>query len=252
MSKHSYSRLILLSTLLIGATGACAHDDPPSPGADVASGVDVQAEEDAGAIGETASGEAEPLDPLEEALRAPSTSDVVPQPEQAASAPSTHPGKLERIERRMRLSRSKAAKEREKERGATVKADGLLRIESESYGTPGLVLVRAMEGAQTLGYTILTVDDRDMYFIAIKKASFLQTFIGSQRGACKIAVGTQKSAEGEFTRVTLKARPQTSTLEKQCGKDLEKILRYARGEISNKHKKRRGRVTPKWKRSDGP
>ena len=109
-----------------------------------------------------------------------------------------------------------------------------------------------MEGAQTLGYTILTIDNRDMYFIALKKASFLQTFIGSQRGTCKIAVGTQKGAEGEFTKVTLRGRPQNSTLEKQCHKDLEKILRYARGEISDKHKKRRGRVRPRWKGSDAP
>ncbi len=249
MSTRSYYRWILLSTLLLGATGACAHDGPPSPGA---SGVDVNAGKDADATGESASGETGPVDYLEEALRAPSPSEVEPELEQAVSAPSTHPGKLERIERRMRQARSKATKERGGENGATVKADGLLRIQSESYGTPGLVLVRAMEGAQTLGYTILTLDERDMYFIALKKASFLQTFIGSQRGACKIAVGTQKSAEGEFTRVTLKARPQTSTLEKQCSKDLEKILRYARGEISDKHKKRRRRVSPKWRRSDAP
>ena len=252
MSRHPCDRLILLSILLLGATGACTHDDPPSPGAGVASVLDAKAGGDADAIDEAASGKDEPADPLEEALRAPSPSEADPQPEQAVSAPSTHPGKLERIERRARRSRNKATKERETESGATVKGDGLLRIESESYGTPGLVLIRAMEGAQTLGYTILTVDERDMYFIALKKASFLQTFIGSQRGVCKIAVGTQKGAEGAFTRVTLKARPQTSTLEKQCGKDLEKILRYARGEISDKHKKRRGRVSPKWKRSDEP
>ncbi|MFQ5458600.1 MAG: hypothetical protein ACE5FC_09155, partial [Myxococcota bacterium] len=190
---------------------------------------------------------------LEEALRPPPRDESKPE-ESAVPARATHPGKVERLERRRREAHRSSAPGGED--GAAGKSgaasDGLIRMESESYGTPGLVLVRAMEGAQSIGYTILTVDDRDLYFIALKRASVFQTFVGTQRGACKIAVGTEKKPDDTFTRIYLKARPHAEGAEKLCQRDLEKILGYGRGEISDKHKKRKGRVRPSWSRPDAP
>jgi hypothetical protein len=243
--------------LLVAATLiACAHDDALAPEAgapqDVA-GADIAAQEEASASGATASDDAAPPDPLDEALRPPPRDDAGTDEEPDQGIQAMHPGKLERIERRRRQSRYEAATgtgSKEDGEPETDKSEGLIHIESESYGTPGLVLIRAMEGAQTLGYTVLTIDERDLYFIAIKKASFFQTFMGTQRGACKIAVGTRKSADDRFTRVTLKARAQVAGAEKQCEKDLKKIRLYARGEVSDKHKRKRRRVRPAWQQNN--
>jgi hypothetical protein len=163
--------------------------------------------------------------------------DVTPTASES-SAPSITAGKVERLEAHRRSGTSEApddAANGEAEEAEPEKTDDdLIRIEAQSSGTPGLVLVRAMDGAQALGYTVLSLRDRDLYFVAEKRPSFLGRAIGTQSGICKIAVGTQKSAEDDSTRVFLKGRAQTSSARPRCRKDLEAILRYARGEVFRK------------------
>jgi hypothetical protein len=168
----------------------------------------------------------------------------------SASPPA---GKLERLEGRGRGATSEAKDVPSPGEAAEGKGgdadDDLIRIEAVSGGTPGLVLVRAMDGAQALGYTLLSLHDRDLYFIAEKRPSLISRVIGTERGICKIAVETQKDPDSDATQVTLKGRAQTSTARPQCRKDLEKIIRYARGEVFKKPKlpsqeRQRGRFAP--------
>jgi hypothetical protein len=175
------------------------------------------------------------------------------QADPAKGRASLPAGKLERLEGRRRPVTSEAVDAESAGETAEGKAgdpeDDLIRIEAESSGTPGLALVRAMDGAQVLGYTVLSLRDRDLYFIAEKRPSLLGRVIGTQSGICKIAVGTQKDPDGDATKVVLKGRAQTSAARPRCRKDLEEILRYARGEVFQKPKlpaqeRKRGRFAP--------
>jgi len=222
-------RLLGVALVLLGSGAACAHDEksPAAGGGSV---------------------EASGPDRLEAAL-APAEGGEKAAETGGASAP--HPGKLERLQERRRVSRYEAATgggeaDDEDKRG---EENELVRLEADSHGTPGLVLVRAMDGAQKLGYTVLELDERDYYFIALKNPSFLEGIVGSGRGVCKIAVGTESAPGGETTKVALKARAGTSAARPYCQKDLEKILRYARGELIDRPKKRE---RPPWLRNDEP
>jgi hypothetical protein len=108
---------------------------------------------------------------------------------------------------------------------------------AQSSGTPGLVLTRAMDGAQALGYTLITVDDQSLYFVAEKHVSILASMLGSRTGGCKIAVGTEKDPDTKATKVTLKGVSATAAARPSCKKDLDKVLEYARGEAIVKPKK---------------
>ncbi len=110
-------------------------------------------------------------------------------------------------------------------------------LKGQSGGGPGLVLTRAMNGAQALGYTLVTVDDRSLYFVAEKRASILASMLGSRTGGCKIAVGADKDLDTRATKVTLKGIASTAATRAFCKRDLDKVLEYARGEAIVKPKK---------------
>jgi hypothetical protein len=212
-------RIVALALTLAGAAAGCHHDKPPPPAA--------------------AAAEPPKVDRLEAALGPLEAEGDEAAAKKGNSAP--HPGKVERLQERNYISRYERitgvgpGDAGDAEEG---EANDIIRMEADSYGTPGLVLVRAMNGAQELGYTVLEMDERDYYFIALKNPSILQGFIGGVRGVCKIAVGTESSADGEMTKVALKGRAGTVAARPLCTKDLEKILRYARGELSERPKKR--------------
>ncbi|MDP3939387.1 MAG: hypothetical protein Q8R92_14805, partial [Deltaproteobacteria bacterium] len=86
---------------------------------------------------------------------------------------------------------------------------------------------------------------------ALKNPSILQGFIGGSRGACKIAVGTEGKPGAELTKIVLKGRAGTAGARPYCEKDLEKILRYGRGELRNRPD-RRERAKPPWVRDVEP
>lgn len=218
------ARFLAVALLLLAGGPSCAHDDAPESAATAGPAIEESAPDRLEAMLEPADEEADDAELPVEAGR---------------SAP--HPGKVERRQEQSRVSRYESvtgvrgAGRDEEEDGAS---NELIRLEAASYGTPGLVLVRAMSGAQTMGYTVLELDERDFYFIALKNPSFLQGLTGSGRGVCKIAVGTEASADGGMTKVALKARAGTGAARPYCEKDLEKILKYARGELSDRPKKR--------------
>ncbi len=223
--------LLMVLLIVAGGAPACAHDDVPEKAAATTS-------------------EPAPPDRLESAL-APFESDDEDLPV-ASGTSAPHPGKVERLQERNRVSRYETVTGRGGgDDPGESQDDGLIRMESESYGTPGLVLVRAMGGAQKVGYTILEMDERDYYFIALRTPSILQGFIGGTRGACKIAVGTEAQPGSELTKIVLKGRAGTAGARPVCEKDLEKILRYGRGEISDRPD-RREREKPPWMRDVQP
>ncbi|OGP83526.1 MAG: hypothetical protein A2Y95_12735 [Deltaproteobacteria bacterium RBG_13_65_10] len=154
----------------------------------------------------------------------------------ASGKVSVPAGKLERIERARSPYESIVSGGDEGSGKELPKNDPIL-MTGKSGGTPGLVLTRAMEGAQALGYTLLMVDDRTLFFVAQRQTSILASMLGSQSGGCKIAVGTDKDLETGATQVTLKGIAFTATSRALCEKDLNKVLAYARGEAMVKPRK---------------
>ena len=233
-----HPRFLLLPLLL---TLACSHDDtlrekPVSDKGGMKSAGEVVED---GALQAKTSSELTG-DRLEAAIapRPDEAQDEKPRPARKKAPP---PGKLERMERtRLGYHYGGDPERAEEVAGEKVEVgeDGVIRIEAESYGTPGLVLVRAMSGAESLGYTVLSIEERDLYFVALKNPSFMSRFVGTQRGVCKIAVGTQKGIDDSPTRVVLRGRSQLKVSQSSCRSDLDKILRYARGEIVDKPRKR--------------
>ena len=156
----------------------------------------------------------------------------------ARSAPAPPSGKLETIERRQYPAPS--LEDAPDAAAASSAEDGeneVIRIEGASAGSPGLVLTRAMSGAQALGYTLLELEDRDLFFVAEKRASLLGTVLGGTAGICKIVVGAVKDPASDSVKVTLKGRARTASGRVACERDLVKLLEYARGEAVVKPKK---------------
>ena len=159
----------------------------------------------------------------------------------SANAVSTPPpGKLETIERRQYpVPARDDTPDAAGAKGAGVEGgqNEVIRIDGESAGSPGLVLSRAMSGAQALGYTLIELDDRDLFFVAEKRSSLLGTVLGGAAGICKIVVGAQKDPASASVKVTLKGRSQTATGRAACERDLRQVLEYARGDVVVKPKK---------------
>jgi hypothetical protein len=156
----------------------------------------------------------------------------------ARHVPAPPPGKLETIERReYPVPEQEGEPEPQPGPAAEGGESDVIRIEGESAGTPGLVLTRAMSGAQALGYTLLELEDRDLFFVAEKRPSLIGTVIGGATGICRIVVGVAKEPASGAVKVTLKGRSGTPTGRTACERDLRKVLEYAKGESIVKPKK---------------
>jgi len=156
----------------------------------------------------------------------------------ARAVPAPPPGKIETIERRQYpVPAREDAPEAEAAPGPEGAENDVIRIEGESAGSPGLVLSRAMNGAQVLGYTLLELEERDLFFVAEKRPSLLGTVLGGISGVCRIVVGAEKDPGSGTVKVTLKGRAQTTASRPACERDLRKLLEYARGEAIVKPKK---------------
>jgi hypothetical protein len=163
-----------------------------------------------------------------------------------SSKPSApQPGKLETIEtQRYPAPEREETKQAQGPSAPEGSQEDVIRVEGQSAGTAGLVLTRAMSGAQALGYTLLSVDDRGYFFVAEKRASLLGAVLGGNVGVCRVAVGTTPDPDTGAVKVSLKGRAQTTGGRTVCERDLQKMLEYARGEVIVKPKKPSGFPRP--------
>jgi hypothetical protein len=157
------------------------------------------------------------------------------------------PGKLETIERHRYPSTSEEPIP-DVAPGSTDAEGDLIKVEGQSGGKPGLVLLRAMDGAQALGYTIVVLDERAFYFVAEKRPGLIGQVLGGIAGMCKIAVGTEADPDTGASVVKLKGRAQTPSVRASCERDLQKLLQYARGEVIVKPKKPTRILEPEFNR----
>ena len=165
----------------------------------------------------------------------------------ASSPPRVPPGKLETIEKQHYPSTSDEPIAEVTPKSTDEEGD-LIKVEGQSGGKPGLVLLRAMDGAQALGYTIMVLDERAFYFVAEKRPGLLGQVVGGLAGMCKIAVGTEADPGTGASVVRLKGRAQTPSGRLPCERDLQKLLQYARGEVIVKPKKPTRLLEPEFNR----
>jgi hypothetical protein len=125
----------------------------------------------------------------------------------------------------------------------------LSTLQGQSSGSPGTVLSRAMEGAAALDYTILRLDDQDLRFVAEKRPPLLRRLMDTGAGACEVTVHAEPDITPKTTNLEVNSRAESGLARAACARDLDLLMKYARGEMGAKPKEpariqRRSPFTP--------
>lgn len=104
-----------------------------------------------------------------------------------------------------------------------------VRLEARSLGVPAAALTRALDGVQSLGYTVTVVDGDASRFEAEHGGHSFASLFGSDSN-CRMRVSTEPAAREQTSRVLVEADAHDAGSIAGCRKDAQAILKAATGE----------------------